>query len=386
MARYYPQNLIDEINDLLATPIADQPIGVTWNLIRKAFDREQIGRVEKDVHTSRILPHPRNRNGIMLNGFNARANASKILTVGANRLELHGAVAIEMSPFREELKKQLDVNLQLAKNSKGLIAEPSGREDLLSLGTSHAAGLCRSANAKQKACFNNLADKNGNIDVAKLKADPEFKLMLELGWDWFVLPWQVEATWPHLPEFAQRALNASNAVATDATEIEVALCIGDTFCSMSNPTWALAADAAKAQDPPCVAYIDKITKLVEIYAGGVGHPLLIEAEEFAKTLGQAKRLGEGFCKALVDTEFPNMEARVHLRQAILALNMTSNQVEDGRINFVQKHHISSLAAKNKAGVMERAETELSAGRAFLLDLLEKDRINQEQFVELLGLY
>ena len=317
--QYYAQSIVDEVDALLATSIADQPIGVTWNKIRAVFDRENIGWVEKDVHVSRVLPHPRNRNGIMLNGFNARATASKVLKVGANRGELHGAVSIEFSPFEELRQQQMKANVLLANRSKGMIAPVTGNEDRLSLGTGHAAGFGRSAIAKQVACFSNLSDKHGNIDLAKLKEDPDYKKMLEVGWDWFTLPWKVEATWPVLPEFAQRALNASNAVSTDATEIEVALIIGDTFCSMETPSWIMAQDAAKAQDPPCVHYIEKLTKLVELFSGGVGHPLLIEQEEFSKTLGEAKRLGEGFVKTLVDVKFPNMEARVHVRQALLAL-------------------------------------------------------------------
>jgi hypothetical protein len=183
---------------------------------------------------------------MMINGFNSRANGSKVVKVGSSRLELYGAAAIELSPFPAAQKQQLEANFELAKRSKGLIPPPCGEEFLLSLGTGHMCAFVRAAQAGLKACFKNIADKDGNISLEILNKDPEFRAMLDEGWWWDVLPWQVEATWPSLPEFAQRSLSAPNAVSTDTTEWEVASTMGDWFNSMEEPSWALAEEAAAA--------------------------------------------------------------------------------------------------------------------------------------------
>ena len=95
--------------------------------------------------------------------------------------------------------------------------------------------------------------------------------MLEVGWDFDVLPWQVDLTWPTLAEFGQRALNASNSVATDATEWEVAITIAEVHAAMDEPSWEAAMGAAKAGNPACADYISDIKKLVEEGGGSPPH-------------------------------------------------------------------------------------------------------------------
>ena len=202
MPSYYSKPVVEEVQALLDTPHSVKSTGATWLLIMKVFVREKIKIVTLPLHVRQVMPHPKNRNGSMLNGFNTRANASKVLKVGANRKELIGAIAIEMSPFQHTKDAQIKANVELAQRSKGLVVEPNGFEAYLSLGTSHMAAFCRSAHAGQRACFDNISDANKMISMEKLKADSEFAVMLEEGWDWDILPWQVEATWPILPEFA----------------------------------------------------------------------------------------------------------------------------------------------------------------------------------------
>lgn len=204
----------------------------------------------------------------MINGFNARATGSKVAKVGANMEELHGAVCIEMSPFSMQQQQQLEANIKLAAGSKDMIPAPSGKEEFLTLGTSHMCMFIRCAKAGLKSCFKNISAADGSISMEILATDPDFKKMLDEGWDWVVLPWQVEAAWPTLPEFAQRALNASNAVASDATEWEVAVSIGEVFSNMQEPSWELAMASAAASDPPCLSYLSAICTIVREYGGG----------------------------------------------------------------------------------------------------------------------
>ena len=145
MPTYYSKELVQEINDLLNIPPAKQSIITTWKTIMKRFKEEGIVKEKKTIHVCRILCHPRNRGGFMLNGFNAHANASKVKKVGANRAELHGACVIQLMPFPAEREKQMNANRKVAAASNGLISPPNGDEDLLSIGTGHMVSFCRAA-------------------------------------------------------------------------------------------------------------------------------------------------------------------------------------------------------------------------------------------------
>ena len=143
-----------------------------------------------------------------------------------------------------------------------------------------------------------IQDDKGRSSVSILKRDGECKHMLEEGWHFLELPWQVEATWPTLPEFGQRALNAANSVATDATEWEVAITMYETYKGMDEGDWESAKQAALSGNPSCTAYGDAIKTIVEKLSGGAGAPLIHEQDEFAKTMGENRRLGETFRKPL----------------------------------------------------------------------------------------
>jgi hypothetical protein len=386
MPTYYSKEIVDEVQRLLITPPSVQPINTTWKMIMQVFKREQILKPKRLVNVKDIFPHPKNRGGMMLNGFNAQANASKVQRVGANRDELHGAVCLEMNPFPATKKCQIDANLELVEKSKGLIAKPFGSESLLSLGTGHMVAFCRAALQQIRACFKNLENEQGQISLEILFRDLEFKIMIQEGWTFEVLPWQVEVTWPLLPEFAQRALNASNSVSSDATEWEVAITIGETYSNMDEPNWDLAVDSAAAGAPQCLPYIQSIRKLVSDYGGGPSFPIILEQEEYYKTLGENKRLGEEFPNAIVDVKLDEFNPRVHVRHALIALNLTSTKIVDGVVKFILKSNVSALASKDKKSMVDKADDELRTGRAFLYLLRGKNRIAATQYIELMGLF
>ena len=127
-------------------------------------------------------------------------------------------------------------------------------------------------------------------------------------------------TWPTLPEFGQRALNAANAVASDATEWEVAITMSETYENMIDPNWELAMQAALSSNPSCELYGDSIQQLVEKFSGGSGAPLIHEQDAFVKTMGENRRLGETFSRAIVKATFGEHKpvrscaARAHRKQ------------------------------------------------------------------------
>ena len=386
MPNYYAKQVVAEIEKILQTPVSDQPVIMGWKKIMAVLKREGIVKEKRLIHPKRILAHPKNRGGLMLNGFNVRANGAKVAKVGANRAELHGATVMEMSPFGATKKEQIDSNIDLAAKSAGLIPPPNGEEDFLSLATSHMVCFIRCVLAALRACFTTIGDDNGNLSAELLSRDPEYEAMIKEGWEFDVIPWQCEATWPLMPEYAQRALNAANAVATDATEWEVAVNLGECFASMDEPNWALAESAACAGDPQCAPYIGKVRLFVEKYGGGAPtFPMIHEQESFYKTLGATKRLGQVFTSAIVDVKLNDTDPLVHVRQALVALNLTSTKLEDGIVKFVTKPHISGLAAKEKRPMLLTANVELHDARTFLLDLVKNGKIGEAQNVEMLGL-
>ena len=137
---------------------------------------------------------------------------------------------------------------------------------------------------------------------------------------------------------------------------------------MEEPNWALAEAADCAGDPQCAPYIGKVLLFVEKYGGGAPtFPMIHEQESFYKTLGSTKRLGQSFTSAIVDVKLNDTDPLVHVRQALVALNLTSNKLEDGIVKFVTKTHISGLATKEKRPMLLKANVELHDARSFLLD-------------------
>ena len=84
MPTYYPKSAIDAVQELIDAPPAVQPIGVSWHKIMEILQENDVIKTTTKIHCAAILPHPKNRGGLMLNGFNCRANGAKVLKVGAN--------------------------------------------------------------------------------------------------------------------------------------------------------------------------------------------------------------------------------------------------------------------------------------------------------------
>ena len=386
MPTYYSKPLVDQINGILNMDVKEQSIVTGWIEILKIFKENGIIKGEKRlIHTKHVLCHPKNRAGFMLNGFNSHANGLKVKKVGANRSELHGAVAMERSPFPEERAKELAANKAVAEGSNGLIPMPDGNEDFMSLGTGHMVAFVRASNAGCRTPFKELQDATGHISKEILCRDPEFKAMIEEGWEFIVLPWQVGATWPQLAEFAQRALNASNSVATDATEWEVAITMVEVCEGMEKPDWALAQGAALAGNPSCMSYGNAIRTIAELYAGGPGAPLLHEQDEFVKTMGENRRLGEEFSSAIAKTAFHPHEPRIHLRHCLISANLVSTDVQDGVVKFIIKGDLSKLAMKTKWDETKEADDLLKDMHVFASGLLQVKALSRCQFIDVVGL-
>lgn len=79
MPTYYSKDVIAAVQTLLDIPPSVQPIGTTWLKIMHIFRLNNILKPKQIIKCKYILPHPKKRSGMMLNGFNSRANASKVI-------------------------------------------------------------------------------------------------------------------------------------------------------------------------------------------------------------------------------------------------------------------------------------------------------------------
>ena len=136
-----------------------------------------------------------------------------------------------------------------------------GKERFLSVATGHAAAGVRAINAGCKSTCVQLIDLHGKLSVDRWKRNDEICAeMAEKGWTFWCIPWQVEKCVPRLPFLAQRALNSSNDVASQQSELECASVISE-FTSQSKELmntidWAACIEEAAAQSRPMVASID----------------------------------------------------------------------------------------------------------------------------------
>jgi hypothetical protein len=223
------------------------------------------------VHPKYILVHPKNRAGLGLSWHNVHRNGSIIRAVGASLKQLGNAYCIEMSTDAERARQQTNFNHDLSQRSAGLLAKVTGSERYLSLGCGHTAAFCRAAEAHCKTPQVCIADAEGRIDLQKIYKDPIFKTMCTEGWTWNVIPSWVDDSFPAFADIAQKALNASNHVASLVGEIEVSKSIADVM-NDGGQNWEDAALAAiNSMAAPSACYAPVMLKFVREFSEG-GEP------------------------------------------------------------------------------------------------------------------
>jgi hypothetical protein len=237
------------------------------------------------LHPDLLFTHMCNRGGLGLNAFNVHRNMSKIHRIGADLQKLVDSTCFEMPKDVIMRKKQTDFNLSLIKNAAGLLAPCTGRERYLSVGGGHTTAGCRAINHGCATPEARLADGKGKLNASLLwEHRPILKQMCTEGWEWTIIPHEVQETWPGIPALAQQALNASNSVSSETTELESASTIAQ-YAEQSDPattTWDMCIAAAAASNPPCVDYIDAIGKYAKLFGGGKGACMVTYLDTFQK--------------------------------------------------------------------------------------------------------
>ena len=104
-AKHYAQSVVDEGRAILARDGVDAPMTVTMDMIE--FLMQHNIAVKETQHSKYFLVHLKNRGGLLVNAFNCHQNGIGIKTAGADLAELHNAVALELPPVGNKVRKDL---------------------------------------------------------------------------------------------------------------------------------------------------------------------------------------------------------------------------------------------------------------------------------------
>ena len=310
--------------------------------------------VYKDVlHCRLFLVHPKNRGGLMLSPYNVHRNQLKIHNVGADIRSITNAVAIEMAHEGKLREEQLASNKSLIDRVAGLLASICGEERYLSVGAGHTVAGCKNAYFGGRTPHKELQAENGLTDLGKLKRNAQMAQMIESGWEWEVVPHEVDRDFPWFAACAQRALNTQNHVATTVSELETALALFDISEDpgmQSQENWKeLALTNIKELGYPCAQYAAPILEFVTLYAGGPGAPYIKMIDNVVKQYRCTCNLGETFWTALSNTTFFDKTSKYPLlRMALAIANLTSDKVLDGVARLLSKADVAKIASKKEA--------------------------------------
>ena len=360
-----------DIEHILAYIDGDEPILTRY---QQTIDNLKANHLVQTLvlKPCQILVHPDNRSTLKLNSFNMHRLGAKIKSVGASHEELAGAVCIEMATNAEARSKQLLSNKKLAEISNGYICEVLGSEKYLSVGGSHMAGFCRAAIHGCKTSEHSIRDDGGRVDLHKIKADPVFADILDKGWEWLVVSASVEETFPRIADFMQRALNSTNSIASDASELEVMSSIAQFAANQEKAgepiNWDACSSAACASNPPCADYGYILARFAQDYGGGRGAPLVTHLDNFAKKHSEHLILGQDYITAVCDVKFGATKPCPYVRAALMATNMTSTKSVDRIARLLTKVDIAKLESKDKLPQVHKLEESLKGLEALQLSL------------------
>ncbi len=271
-SRYSPQ-LVEKVNSILAN--ADLGALSRFQAAMAELWAENIP-YKVVVHNGDLVVHVKNRGGLGVNAHNVHGTMKAVKQVGADPLKCSHAHAFELAPDGPARAETLAFNEHRIAAANGLLANLSGHERFCSVSTSHFSQGCKAAQNGCITCEEDLADSTGRINMIELtRKDLKLRQLIEQGWEFTILPYQVEATWPSLPDLAQSALNAEQAAYNHASELETMSSMAMVAEAQGDEVnWEVVMKHALASSPPCREYIKPITEFVKLYGGGAGHPIV----------------------------------------------------------------------------------------------------------------
>ena len=329
-----------------------------------------------DTHCKYFLTHKSNRGGLLISPHNVHRNGANIHRVGADEKQLTNAVCVELAPEGPQRSSNIVANMTLVSKSEGLLASVTGDERYLTLGCGHTAAFCKvAASGGGKSKEASIMDEKGKLAVSKLEQNAVFKKMIHTGWQWEVVPHEVDIEYPSFAKIAQRALNTSNHVSTQVSELEAAVTLADVMETQMNSdpsSWEKTAlDAIVDLCLPCSSYGKVLLDFVKLYGGGAEAPQIRFMDAVAKQFRCNQVLGETFWNAITYTMFSDKTSYYPMTRVALGLcNLASDKCEDGVANLIKKSQVTFLASKNCAGVALRCENTLKHA-VLISDLIAK---------------
>jgi hypothetical protein len=364
MAALFPVACEMEIDRILAMDSSEAAILTRWNMVVQVLLDHGVA-CTRVVHSSELFCHPANRGGLGLNQYDVHKNIKTIYHIGADESQLVGHACFELSTSPGTRGMQIAFNTRLIDLAAGLLARPTMKERYLTVGGGHTTAGCRAILANCISAVEELVDSQGRLSYEKAtRKDAVLKRMLDIGWTFIVIPAFVEERFPSLPHLGQQALNASNNVRTETSELETASTIAeyakqDARAGIS-ANWSKYVEAAKASAPPCEAYIDTIGRYVKDYGGGPGAPLIHFIDHVSKTFGANKRLGQDFFESITDLVIPSDDTKYpFLRTSCITCNLVSTKVQDGIARFLLPSQVDRLKAKTLKEKVDAAEKALA---------------------------
>ena len=252
---FYPQATVDFVQGSIDSVMSGKrgPKTALKDILEHLSEHNIVLR--QTLTVEQVMVHTANRGGLGLNAFNAHVNGEKILDIGVDEDELTKALAFQRMPLEPQRSEQLAFNQRLVDSSKGMLAPMTGQEEVCSVGTGHTAAFFKAINAGCVTPQANLKDENGRLSKEALcNRDKRLQSALANGWTWQILPWQCQMQWPRLPDLAQRALNASQNVASLMSELEVVVTIAELDEARTDDlNFKDCITAVARNNPPCKA-------------------------------------------------------------------------------------------------------------------------------------
>ena len=335
-----------------------------WNAIQELLLKNKVAYKLEAVKCDQFIVHPANRGGLGLNPFEVHRIGANIKRTGADLSLLSKAVAFEAPLFDPQRQPIFDFNRSLHTLSKGLLAPVVGWERYMTVSCGHTAAFCKAVLAKCPT------PDGGSLGLEFAGSDAAFLSMIKKGWNWIIIPDYVAREYPKLAFLAQQALNSTNNSANQVSELEAA-CSLHEYVDLGY-SWEAAAQAVAASNPPCLEYLDVLSKYTQKFSGGSGGPMLRYLDKFAKAYGSNKRVGGEFFQALIDLKLKGSTTFPYLRTALLATNLLGNKVIDGIARFITKSDIDKLRANKLASEVVELE-ELLADSWSLMSLAVEAR-------------
>ena len=335
----------------------------------------------KQVSPKYFLVHKENRNRLMLNHLNVHKKGAGIYGIGADLKQLSVAICAELAPEGPTRHSQLQANNSMLNKFSGLLAPINGGELYLSLGCSHTVAFCKLAPLAGPTPIKALQDANGKVDYAKICKQADFKHMIEKGWDWDVIPFDVDALFPRFAAVVQRALNGSNSVSSEIGELDTAVALVDMQKELDgNEAWEqMALESVKASGMSCAGYADAILQFVKLFGGGPGAPFITFMDSIGKKFNSSLILGQEFWHALTYTKFQDKACMFPMLRVSLALvNLTAAKQQDGIARFITKTDVTRVAGRGQLEKAKAYEATLQAAFEIVDGLqLSKDDVLQE---------